>query len=510
MVFEMNRTKNSFLNIAVALISEIIILALGLVVPRIVLTHYGSDTNGLTSTISQIFTYMALLNAGIGASARNALYKPIQDDNKEEISYIMSTARRYYRRISYMYFAAVFLMSIFLPFVLKTEIDYFTVAFYVFFEGLTNVVLFYFINIWTCFLTADGKTYITSTVALISKIFSYGIKIVLSLMILNIAFIQVGYFAISLVQLVIYYIYMKHKYPWIDYGKAPKEAKLPDKNAYIVTEVAWTIFSSTDMIILSLFVSTAMSSVYSIYSMVFVALNGFLNSIYSSILFNLGQTFVSNKEQYKRLHNIFNSVFIGGMTCMMCVAYILIIPFVKLYTAGITDVEYIYKWLPLLFCLIQLLSWSRYVAGNLTGIAGYAKQTSYVSLIEALINLVLSIVFVNIWGITGVLLATVLALPLKVVYCNWLTEEKILCRSPFKTILLLISNYAIFVLTIIMSNLINLQISSYFMFSIYGIIFSFVYFILLFLINGFVNNDVFKFAGKGLCFIWKRMRGVND
>ena len=57
--------------------SQIIVLILGFIVPRIIMTHYGSDTNGLMNTITQIFTYMALLEAGISQASRNALYKYI-------------------------------------------------------------------------------------------------------------------------------------------------------------------------------------------------------------------------------------------------------------------------------------------------------------------------------------------------------------------------------------------------------------------------------------------------
>ncbi len=65
-----------------------------------------------------------------------------------------------------------------------------------------------------------------------------------------------------MLQLMLYAQYMKKHYGWIDYHRAPQNAKLPDRNAYILTEIAWTIFSSTDMIVLSMFVSTALSSVY--------------------------------------------------------------------------------------------------------------------------------------------------------------------------------------------------------------------------------------------------------
>ena len=478
-------------NFIIGLSSQIIILVLGFVVPRIILTHYGSDTNGLMNTITQIFTYMALLEAGISQASRNALYKHIINDDKDEISIVMSASRRYYRKISYLYLAAVIILAVVVPFILQTEIDYWTIFFFVLFEGLTSVVAFYFINSWTCLLAASGKNYITNALTLLNKVLCYGVRIILALYSINIAFIQVGYFAVSLVQLGIYYVYMHKKYNWIDYKAAPKDYKLPDRNAYILTESAWTVFSSTDLIILSIFVSTSLSSVYSTYNMIFVALNGLLNSVYSALSFNLGQTYHADINRYKKLHDQFNSIFVGGMTAMLCVAYWLTIPFITLYTEGVNDINYIYRWLPIFFCLVQLLSWSRFVSGSLTGIAGYAKSTSYISVVEAAINLIGSLILVQFFDIIGVLIATVAALPVKVIYCNYVADIKVMQRKPWKTISILGVNYAIFAATVLIKELVaDIVIENYWQFIIAGLVLAIGYTIVVVVFNILVNRDL--------------------
>ena len=257
-----------------------------------------------------------------------------------------------------------------MPFILKTSITYLTICCYIFFEGLTSVVTFYFINTWTTFLRASGESYIINVFMLISRVLCYGVKIVLSLYSVNIAFIQLGFFVISVIQIFIYYFYMKKKYNWIRYNIDTGNARLPERNSNLISEIAWAVFSSTDMIILSIFVSTKSSSVYSVYNMVFIALNGLLNSVYSSINYHLGLEFNSgNKERYIKIHDAFMSFFVGSISLLMSICYFLIIPFVKLYTRGVTDVNYIYNLLPLFFCLVQMLSWSRYVTGNLIGIS---------------------------------------------------------------------------------------------------------------------------------------------
>lgn len=489
--------KKNFKNFIVGLSSQIIILILGLIVPRIILTHYGSDTNGLMNTITQIFTYMALLEAGISQASKNALYKYVINDNRDEISVVMSASRRYYRKISYFYLAAVIVLAIVVPFILKTEVDYWTIFVFVIFEGLTSVVAFYFINTWNCLLLSSGKSYITNSISLLNKVLCYGVRIVLALYGINIAFIQVGYFAISLLQLGIYALYMRKHYGWIDYKAAPKDYKLADRNSYVLTEIASAVFSSTDLIILSIFVSTSLSSVYSTYNMIFASLNGLLCSVYWALNYNLGQMYHTDIEKYKKLHDKYNNIFIGGMTAMMCVAYWLTIPFVSLYTEGVTDINYIYRWVPLFFCLVQLLSWSRYVSGNLTGVAGYAKPTSYISVMEAVVNIICSIILVQFFNIIGVLIATIIALPVKVIYCNYVSDIKIMKRKPWKTLSILGINYLIFGVTVLIKELVvEIPIANYWQFILAGLGLSLGYFIVVFILNALVNRDMLTIFKK--------------
>lgn len=488
----MNKFKKLFANLGMSMISQTVILVLGFVIPRIIMQSYGSDTNGLTSTITQIFTYMALLEAGISQATRNKLFKPIKEDNKEEISYWMSVSRRYFRRISAVYFAIVLVLAVLLPLVLNTSVGYWTIAFYIFFEGLTSVVSFYFINTWVSFLNSKGDTYVVNALTLLNKVLCYGVKIVLALFGFNIALIQIGYFLVSVLQVILYYMYMKKKYGWINYSLSVKNAVLPDRKSYIIIEIAWTIFSSTDMILLSIFVSTQLASVYSVYNLPIVALNGLLNAVYCALNYNLGISYHEDIEKYKKVHDMFNSVFIGAMTILMSVTYVLLIPFVKMYTKGVTDINYVYPMLPLLFCMVQLLSWNRFVSGNLFGVAGKIKSVEKISIIEALIKLILSIILIVSHGIVGALIATVVALPIKVIYCNYVADKVILKRPIVKTISILGVNWLLFAIVVVINPFLNLNIDSYLSFALYGGIVFVVISMISVLLNAIVNKDLLK------------------
>lgn len=493
----MSERKQIVLNFFSGFVCQAIILVVGLIVPRIIITHYGSDANGLIGTVTQIFTYMALLEAGIAQAAKNALFKPIKENDRLEVSRIMSTANSYYRRVTVFYAIAVFGLSFLLPIVLKTEISYWQVFTITIIEGLSSVVSFFFLQKWLTLLNADGRTYFSNFVTSGGKLIAYGTKILLAMLSINIACIQIGYLAATILQTIVFWAYAKRNYPWVNCHLKIESQKLPDRNYYVITEVAWTIFSSTDMIVLSLFVSTSLASVYYVYNMVFIALNGLLTAVYNSVSYRLGKDYVTDIEKYKKTHDAFNSLFMTLITVSMCVTYWLIIPFVSLYTHGVTDIAYVRPLLPLFFCLIQMLTFSRYVAGNLSGLSGHAKETSIVSLIEALLNISLSFLLVFFFDIVGVLLATLISLPLKVVYTNWLAEKKVMNRKPWKTLLIFGVNYSVFAITVILQHFVwKPAIANYWDFILYGFLFVFAYAVVVLGINLLVNKDFFLIALK--------------
>lgn len=495
--------KNSklFKNVTTGFGGQILAIVLGIIVPKIFITSYGSDVNGLISTVTQIFTYLALMEAGIGQAAQNALYKPVRENNREEINRICASANSYFRKLTLYYGIGVILLSLLLPYVLKTKVDSVTIFFIVIFEGFSGVISFYFIQTPLILIAVDGKSYVNNGITLLNKIVGYIIKIVMASLGFQIIFVQLAYFLISIAKVIFYKCYFKRCYNWIKLNNPREKIKLKDRNSYILTEITWTIFSSTDMIVLSIFVSTQMSSVYSVYNMIFANINILLNSVYNSTKYILGQAYYESREKYEILHDSFTTLFLGSMTVLMAVCYVLTNPFIALYTRGINDINYVYPSLPMLFCLVQIVSWSRYIGGNLTGIAGFAKQTSYVSLIEALINVSFSIILVHKFGIVGVLFATVIALPLKVIWCIYISDKKVMHRSYRKSVSILGINFLFFGGVVLIFHFICPMISSYTQFALWAVILTFVLGVVGMGLNFLVNKECWKVIRK---YMFKR------
>ena len=439
---------------------------------------------------------MALLEAGIGQAAKNLLYKPFQEKDKDKISEIYSVAKSYFRRFTLRYAIGVIVIAFILPFILKTNVDALTIIMIVLFEGMSGVVSFYFVETPSIIIGVDGKNYVNNSITLLNRIVGYIVKIVMAALGLNVILLQFVFFLVTIIKVFFYETYFKKNYSWIKFEKISKSIKLQDRNSYIITEITSTVFNSTDMIVLSAFLSTQLSSVYGIYNLVFANLALLLSSVYLSVAYLLGYSYHNNKEKYIQLHDTFNSVFYGAITAIMMVCYFLTIPFVTLYTDGVTDIDYIYESLPLMFCLVQLLSWARFIGGNLIGIAGRVKKAVWINILEAVINITCSIYYVQKLGIVGVLFATVIALIPKAIYCNYVGDKIILNRSCWNTIKILGTNFILFFVVVLIKPYIHMEINSYLSFGLYGIGLSLLSFTIVMLINALLNPYMTQYVMK--------------
>ena len=89
--------KRGFYNVFFGMLGQLISIALGIIIPRLVLVSLGSESNGLLSSVNQALVYLNLLEAGIGTATLQALYKPVAEFDIQNINHIMSATNRYYK-----------------------------------------------------------------------------------------------------------------------------------------------------------------------------------------------------------------------------------------------------------------------------------------------------------------------------------------------------------------------------------------------------------------------------
>ena len=438
--------KRSIKNLIFSILGQIITIAIGLVVPRLYITSFGSEINGLLNSASQYVVYLSLFEAGVGAVTLQALYKPVAEDNKDSINSILAATHYYYKKTSLYYFLGLVILSAIYPFIAKSEVNYWIVSGSVFLTGIGNVIVFALQGKYKLLLEAEGKNYITTNLTTIITVLTGIAKIVLIMLGFNVLVVLLASFIIHCLQTCYILIYIRLKYKWLNLKVEPNIKAIEQKNYTLLHQIAGLIFQNTDVLILTIVCGLKVVSVYAMYKLIISHLESILNIISNSFNFILGQTFQTDKERFKERIDFFESMYSSISFALFATALFLFVPFMKLYTQGAEDINYADYKLALLFVAIALLTAARVPMLRTINYAGHFKLTTPQTIIETIINLIVSIIGVFIWGIYGVLLGTIIALLYRtndvIIYSN----VKLLNRSPLKTYLIYCVNIMVFFL----------------------------------------------------------------
>lgn len=442
----MQNRKKSLYNVIFGIGSQVLSIALGIVIPRLFLLNFGSEMNGFLSSLSQIMVYFALLEAGVGAASLQALYGPVGKGDRKGISAILAAAGRYYRKTALFYLIAVIGLAVIYPLAIPMDIPLPTAVLIILFNGIPGVISYYFQGKYLILLNAEGKNYILTILTTVSTTLTSLIKIVLLLLKCDILLIQFSYLLIHLLRIVYMAFYIRRSYGWIDLSVEPDYQAISQKNAALVGHVCDMIFRNTDTIVLAVFCDLKVVSVYAMYTMLFSMVRTALDYVAQGFSFILGQTYHRDFPRFVRLYDLYETYRTALIFALYTIAYIFILPFMKLYTAGITDINYVDGHISFLFVAFYMLTGARACASDLINYAQHFRQTQSRCIIEAAVNLLVSLVAVQFLGIYGVLLGTIVALLYRMndmlIYAN----KRLLHRSPWNSYKRVLIDFALFIL----------------------------------------------------------------
>lgn len=430
-------------NIVSGLLSQMLTMAISLVVPRLVLVNLGSEINGLTHSISSLFVYLSLLEAGVGKATNQALYKPLAANDKHAISRIMAATNIYYRKTGIVYATALLVFALAYTLLVKTTIPAWVVFSVVILSGASSVVSYFVQGKYRVLMEAEGRGYVLTNIGSIYNIVVSVCKIALLLLGFGIVEIQGMYFFFSLIQMLVIVLCVRRWYCWLDLKAEPDFEAISQKNYVLLHQITGMIFNNTDVLLLTAFTSLKTVSVYSMYSTFYTMIRTVINTFSFSYSYALGQVFHADKERFAKLHDVYEVYNMCLTFSLMCILQLMILPFMKIYTAGVSDVNYIDHWIPVLFTSINLLSSGRASSGLVIDFSQHFEQTKGRAILETAINLITSVIGVQVFGIYGALLGTVAALLYRandmIIYANRLMK-----RNPLITYRRWLINLAVF------------------------------------------------------------------
>lgn len=489
----MNRTHKAKLNIFFSLIQQGIAFVCGLIVPKLMLNAFGSEAYGATSSIAAFLSYIVLLEGGIGAVTRSALYKAFSNKSSEQVSAIITETKGFYRKVAFIFLVYVMIVAFFFK-----QISHNTAFGYWYSFGLVIVIAVstfaeYFVGIsYSLLLDADQMSYIVVIFRIVTMVLNTIGIIVLTSLKCDILSVKLLSSLVYAIRPLLLSIYVRRRYKLTTVHMTEK--LLLNKKSAIGQHIAWTLHNNTDITVLTLMKDLTYVAVYSVYHMIVVQLQNILSSFSSGMEAVFGSMYANKEtENLKRTFGYYETLISFLSVTMFSIAAVLIVPFINIYTSGLTDADYIEPRFAIALVVASLLYNLRDPYAKLIIAAGRYKETRIAAYGEAVINVLLSLILVVKHGLLGVAIGTVLANIYRFVYFAVYLSNHIVHRSIFLWIKRMLINSISFIVVFFLGKhiILMLSIKNYFEWVAAGTIVSLVAVLSVALIFYFTyRNDI--------------------
>lgn len=406
----------------------------GFIVPRLILGTYGSNVNGLVNSVTQFLGVITLLDLGVGAVVQSSLYKPLAAKDGTTVSKIFVSANRFFKRLALMLLIYVVVLMAVYPLIVNKNFGFFYTVALIGSICISSFAQYYFGIVNSLLLTADQKGYIQYTAQIVAIIINTVACAILIKLGCTIQIVKLTTSLIFLCRPLFLKWYVQRHYE-IDRKILYDEEPIKQKWNGMAQHFASYVLGGTDNIVLTLFSTLANVSIYSVYNIVIIGVKNALLSMTNGFQSLIGEMLA--KKETEKLNNFFGYVewFLHtGTTLVFGCTGVLIVSFVKVYTNGIDDADYIQPLFAILITIANAGHCLRLPYNIMILAAGHYKQTQSNYIIAMVLNIVISIATVKLWGLIGVAIGTLIAMFYQTVWMAWYDSKNII-NWPFKTFL---------------------------------------------------------------------------
>ncbi len=433
------RTKKATLNILTSALLEVVALVCGLILPRLILRNYGSAYNGITSSATQFLSMISILTLGVSGSTRAALYKPLADHDVAATSAIVRATERYMRKVGLVLSAYIIILAIVYPLVVDTGFDFWDVSLLILAVGINSFGNYFFGVTYQAFLSADQSIYISNIFTIITTILNTVLSVILIYCGFSIQVVKLGSAVIFFLKPFMQNVYVTRKYQ-LEKRCEPDNRALSKRKDVLAHSIATIVHDNTDMIVLTIFCGVKIVSVYTVYNFIMATLKKMLTIFSNGTETIFGDMWAKNELEKINKHLANYEYFVLLLvSTVFSTAIVMILPFVKLYTKGVTDVEYILPLYSVVIIIAQAFYCFRVPYVSLVQGVGKYKETKKGAFYEAGINIILSVIFVQFIGIVGVAVGTLVANIFRTVQYALFVEKNIITRKKFSFVRIIVS-----------------------------------------------------------------------
>ena len=373
----------------------------------------GTLYMGLDGLFVSILGILSLTELGIGPAMTYAMYKPLAERDDKEVCALLQFYKKCYHIIGSVILCIGLAILPFLKFFIKGDYPSDTNIYILYLIYLSNSVLSYFLYAYkNSLLTAMQRYDIVSNINSIIYIVQIFLQVSLLLTTKNYYFyILVMPLFTIIINLVTEWYSVKHYPQYVCTGTltAERQAEIMTNVKGIISQkIGAVVLFSVDNIVISTFLGLNVLAIYNNYYYVVLALFSFSDILLASMTPSVGNSCISESRDknfldFRKFNFMYMYITAWGSAFLLCLCQ----SFIKLwvgenlmlafsYVVLFTAYFFFFKWMDMLYVYLQA--------------TGIWWQTRYIPLVASACNLIANIVLVNIIGLSGVIISTIISI----------------------------------------------------------------------------------------------------
>lgn len=452
------RTQKALINSSINIITYLLLFIPNLILRRVFLNSLGSDMLGLNSLYSNIIGWISIAELGIGSAIIFSLYKPFIEDDKKTINAYVRFYGKFYRTVGLIILILGIIAMPFLGFFIQNNIDIRVVriGFLLF---LLSSFISYMFSHKLCILNVAQEAYKITLSTTLSQLIIYLLQFIMLKNYQNF----ILFIFIQLIINLIYYLgmnyYIAKKYKWLgkDKDNLDDKAKInlfKNVRALFMHKIGELVVNSTDNIVISKFVGLSTLANYTNYNTIILSMQKLVSIGLNGITASIGNMLAYNdKEKAYDIHRKIFFLNFWVVSFIVISLYNTLNQFVGLWIGP----KYLLDNNTFIVILINLYFVSmRGSVEQFQSGSGNFYQDRYAPLVEAIINLAVSIFLVRIIGIVGVFIGTLVSNFTVVFWTKpYVVYKYVFKKSLVKYFIMYFSYLAVGIIPLIATNLLT-------------------------------------------------------
>lgn len=407
----MNRKVASAKAAISGIILSLLTAVLGIVTQKIFIDTLGVEYSGINGLFTSIVSILTLADLGVGTAIVFHLYKPLATGDKSKIAALMQYYHKACRIITAIIIVGGLILMPFAPVFVGETTTVHDNIYIIFALFITNAVFSYLLNYRRPLLNADQKAYIVNWVVTGCSIALYALKILVLIFTKNFYLFTACTVICKIIEDIVINHIVKKQYPYIFEPKKldPDTNKDIKKKMYasVYHNAATYVVFSTDNVIISQLFGVFQVGLYANYFMVIRTLNQLLTQLFGAMAASLGNILAS--EGHERLYSTTKRIMLLNFWFYAIAAialYYCITPFIKLWLGN----EYLFgDVVTIVLALNFYIQGVRIPINNVFSASGVLYENRFTPVMEAIINIVVSIALALLIGLPGVFIGTAIS-----------------------------------------------------------------------------------------------------